>query len=208
MSSELSKMHDSSIRPESKGKAAKISLFVGSILMLLKFWAFKVTQSQAVLSDALESIINVLAAGVALFVIFYAAQPKDQDHPYGHGKSEYFSSAFEGGLISFAGFFIVVDAAVKLFEGRELRQLDLGLWIVAGAGIANLLLGLYLIYVGKRNHSLALRASGHHVISDFWTSAGILVALFVVKVTGYYWIDSAVAIIVGLYLSYTGVHLI
>lgn len=200
--------HSTDESTEAKGRAAKLSLVVGSILMLLKFWAYQVTRSQAVLSDALESIINVLAAGVALFVIYYASKPADDDHPYGHGKSENFSSAFEGGLISFAGLFIVVEAIVGLVEGRELRELDLGLWIVAGAGLANLLLGLFLIYTGKKNHSRALRASGHHVISDFWTSAGILAALFLIKVTGLIWIDSAVAILVGAYLSYTGLGLI
>ena len=192
----------------SRKLAAVVSLAVGIVLMLGKFWAHNITGSQAIFSDAMESIVNVVAAGLALFVIYYASRPLDEDHPYGHGKVEYFSSAFEGGLITFAAVLIIVDAVKQYFAGNELMQLNLGLAIVCGAGVVNLLLGLFLIRQGKKSGSTALRASGKHVITDFWSSVIIVVGLVVVMVTGIHWLDSVLAILVGLYLGYEGVHLV
>lgn len=188
--------------------AAVVSLVVGIFLMLTKFWAHNLTNSQAIFSDAMESIVNVVAAGLALFVIYYASKPLDKDHPYGHGKVEYFSSAFEGGLITFAAVLIVVDAVKKYFSGNELTELSLGLVIVCAAGIANLLLGLFLIQQGKKNGSTALRASGKHVITDFWSSVIIILGLAVVVLTGLHWLDSVLAFLVGCYLAYEGVKLV
>ncbi|MCB0355640.1 MAG: cation transporter [Bdellovibrionales bacterium] len=188
--------------------AAISSLVVGVILMLLKFWAYNMTGSEAVHSDALESIVNITTAALAIFVIYYAAKPVDTDHPYGHGKVEYFSSAFEGGLISFAAVYIIIDAVRALIGRHELQKLDTGLIIVLAAGIVNLLLGLFLIKKGIKNKSLALKASGHHVISDFVTSAGVVIGLIIVKMTGLVWLDPVIAIIVGLYLAFTGLKLV
>ena len=188
--------------------AAICSLVVGVVLMLLKFWAYNMTRSEAIHSDALESIVNIITAGLAIFVIYYAAKPADTDHPYGHGKVEYFSAAFEGGLISFAAVYIIIEAVRALIGVHEIRELDTGLIIVFGAGVVNLLLGLFLIRQGKKNMSTALKASGHHVISDFVTSAGIILGLLIVKLTGFIWLDAVLAIIVGLYLAYTGFKLV
>ena len=202
-------MHSSETREiREKKLAAILSLVVGLFLMLAKFWAFNITGSQSVYSDAMESIVNIISAAFAIFVIYYASKPIDEDHPYGHGKVEYFSSTFEGGLIAFASILIIIDASRALILGHELRELDVGLAIVVLAGLANLLLGLFLIGQGKKNNSLALVASGRHVISDFYTSAGITIGLGIVYITEIYWLDSAVAIIVGLYLGYTGYHLV
>lgn len=176
--------------------------------MLVKFWAFNLTQSQAIFSDAAESIVNIVAAVLALFVIYYSTKPADTDHPYGHGKAEYFSSAFEGGLISFAGVLIIIEAVRALMWGRNLRELGFGLVIVGVAGLVNLLLGLVLLQVGKRSRSIALRASGLHVISDFWTSAGVVGGLLLVLWTGWNWIDGAIALILGGLLGYSGVKLV
>ena len=188
--------------------AALLSVSVGALLMVFKFWAYNLTQSQAVYSDAMESIVNVVAAGLALFVVIYGAKAPDKDHPYGHGKVEYFSAAFEGGLIAFAAVLILIASVQAYLKGLPLKELNAGMWIVAGAGVGNLLLGLVLIQVGKKNNSVALRASGHHVISDFWTSVGVVVGLLLVKFTGYIWLDSFFAFIVGLYLAYTGFKLV
>lgn len=188
--------------------AAYVSLVVGIILLVLKFWAYNVTGSNAVFSDALESIVNVVAAIALIFVIIYANQPADKDHPYGHGKIEYFSAAFEGGLISFAAIMIIVDAVNGLIYGHTLKQLNFGLYIVAVAGVCNYLLGFFLVRIGNKRGSTALVASGKHVISDFWTSFGVLVGLLVVKLTGFIWLDSVVAIIVGLLLAKTGFKIV
>lgn len=188
--------------------AAKISLVIGVVLMFFKFWAHNLTNSQAIFSDALESIVNVAAASLALFVIYYAAKPIDEDHPYGHGKIEYFSAAFEGGLISFAALFIIFEAIRDFFGGPQLQNLSTGLIIVAVAGLANGLLGWFLLRQSEVVESVALKASGKHVISDCVTSAGIIVGLLVVWVTKLYWLDSVIAIGVGLHLAREGVHLI
>ncbi|MCB9025746.1 MAG: cation transporter [Bdellovibrionaceae bacterium] len=187
--------------------AAISSLLIGTTLMFFKFWAYNLTGSEAIRSDAFESIVNVFTAGFAIFVIYYAAKPADTDHPYGHGKVEYFSAAFEGGLISFAALYIIIEGIRALLGDHKLKNLDSGLNITFAAGVVNLLLGWFLIHMGKKNKSSALRASGHHVISDFVTSAGVVLGLVIVKLTNIFWIDAAVAIFVGLYLAYTGIRL-
>ena len=188
--------------------AAFTSLVVGTGLMLVKFWAYNMTHSEAIYSDALESIINVVTAALAIFVIYYAAKPVDQDHPYGHGKVEYFSSAFEGGLISFASVMIAIEAIRALLNPHELNKLDTGLVIVLIAGVVNLFLGMFLIRQGKRYKSIALKASGHHVISDFVTSAGVALALLLIYFTDAVWLDPVVALVVGGYLGFTGLRLV
>jgi cation diffusion facilitator family transporter len=202
--------HTEQSRPDDRYRlfAALVSLVVSLTLMLLKFWAHNLTHSQAVFSDALESVVNVIAAGMALLVVYYGAKPADQDHPYGHGKVEYFSAAFEGGLIAFAAVTIMASAVRTLIVGSELRDLGLGLYVVAVAGMGNLLLGLWLIRVGKKRHSVALRASGHHVITDFWTSVGLIGGLLILQFTGIKWLDSALAMAVSAYFVFTGVRLV
>lgn len=189
-------------------QAAFVSLLVGVVLMCLKFWAHNLTGSQAIYSDALESIVNVVAAALALFVIYYSAKPVDEDHPYGHGKVEYFSAAFEGGLITLAAVMIIKEAVLKFWEPEALTDLTLGLGIVVGAGLGNMLLGLFLLRRGKSTGSMALQASGQHVLTDFWTSLGVITGLILVAVTGWYWLDPVIALGVGIYLGYQGVQLV
>ncbi len=188
--------------------AVVLSLSVSIVLLVIKFIAYRATGSAAVLSDALESIVNVLAAGFALGGIVFAGRPADRNHPYGHGKVEFFSAAFEGGLIAFAALLIVAGAVQALIRQAPIHQLDTGLLLVGGAGAVNCLLGLFLIRTGKRHNSLTLIADGQHVISDFWTSAGVVVGLFLVKVTGISWLDPVVAAIIGLNLFRTGFSLV
>lgn len=188
--------------------ASYLSLLVGVTLMLVKFWAYNLTKSEAIRSDALESIVNIVTAALAILVVFIAAKPADQDHPYGHGKVEYFSAAFEGGLISFAAAIIIIDGIRALFTVPNLQNLGLGLIIVTACGFGNLILSLYLMRQGKKNKSAALYASGKHVLSDAVTSAGVLVGVFIVHITGALWLDSTLAICVGIYLAYTGVKLV
>jgi cation diffusion facilitator family transporter len=189
-------------------RAGIVSLVVGIGLLLAKFLAYLLTGSAAVFSDALESIVNVVAALFAIGGLLFAGRPADRNHPYGHGKIEFFAGAFEGGLITFAAVMILYEAIDSFWRGPELRQLDFGLAIVAGAGIANLLLGLFLVRTGRRHQSLTLIADGQHVISDFWTSAGVVVGLLLVRVTGVQWIDPLAAALVGLHLGSTGLRLV
>jgi len=188
--------------------AGWISLLAGGALMLAKFFAYRITGSSAIFSDALESIVNVLAAAFAIGSILFAGRPADRSHPYGHGKIECVSAAFEGGLISFAAAGIAYQAIVSLLSGTELRELDLGLLITAGAGIANAFLGLYLIRVGKRTNSLVLLADGKHVLSDFWTTLGVLLGLGLVRWTRIRWLDPVVALAVAMGLIRIGFLLV
>ena len=189
-------------------RAGMLSLAVGIGLLCVKFFAYQLTGSTAVLSDALESIVNVVAALFALGSLVFAGRPADRNHPYGHGKIEYFSAAFEGGLIAFAATLIIYEAARGFFKPPALRQLDLGLAITLGAGIANAALGWFLIRTGRATQSLTLVADGKHVLSDFWTSLGVIVGLLLVRFTGIVWFDPLVAAIVGLNLGWTGFWLV
>lgn len=188
--------------------AGLLSFVVGAALLLAKFTAYSVTGSSAILSDALESIVNVVAALFAVGSILFAGRPADRGHPYGHGKIEFFSAAFEGGLISFAAVGTGAAAVRALIESHPIRSIDAGLGIIAAAGIVNALLGLFLIRAGRKTRSLILIADGQHVISDVWTTAGVIVGLMLVRITGIRWIDPIVALIVAANLARTGFRLV
>ena len=189
-------------------RAGLVSLVVSVLLLAAKYQAYRMTGSTAILSDALESIVNVVAAVFAIGGIVFAGRPADRNHPYGHGKIEFFSAAFEGGLISFAAVVILYQAARGLLYGVEVRDLSAGFLIVLGAGLANLALGWFLVRTGRRHQSLTLVADGQHVLSDFRTSAGIVVGLLLLRLTGLTWIDPVVAGLVALSLMWTGFRLV
>lgn len=188
--------------------AGCVSFAAGTAIMVGKFLAYRLTGSAAIFSDALESIVNVLAATFAIGSIVFAGRPADRGHPYGHGKIEFFSAAFEGGLIAFAAVAIGYQAIESFIHKPPLRQLDLGLAITIGAGLANALLGWFLLRVGRKTDSLILIADGKHVLSDFWTTVGVVVGLWLVRATGLRWLDPAVALIVALNLARTGFLLV
>jgi cation diffusion facilitator family transporter len=189
-------------------RAGLVSLVVGSLLLGVKFLAWKLTGSTAAFSDAMESIVNVVAAVFALGAIVFASRPADANHPYGHGKMEFFTAVFEGGLVAFAAVMILYEGVRALVHGPEVREADVGMWLILGAGVGNLLLGWYLVRVGRRTHSPALVADGKHVLSDFWTSAGVVVGLLLVWATGVLWLDPLAAIVVGGLLCVAGVKLV
>lgn len=189
-------------------RASVVSLLVSIALLAFKYWGYRISGSQALFSDAMETIVNVVAAGLAILVITVARKPADQDHPYGHGKIEFFSAAFEGGLIAFAATAICVAAVTALVRGAEVTELGLAVGVSTAAGLVNLALGFFLLRFGRKHHSIALEANGHHVLSDFWTSAGVLIGLLLVAITGWQWIDPAAALIVGLWLGFTGIRLV
>jgi cation diffusion facilitator family transporter len=189
-------------------RAVVISLAVSVLLLGAKYQAYRLTGSTAILSDALESIVNVVAAVFAIGALIFAGRPADRNHPYGHGKMEFLSAAFEGGLIAFAALVILYEVVQSLLHGVTLRSLDLGLAIVLGAGLVNLALGYYLIRAGRRYESLTLIADGRHVLADFYTSAGIVIGLLLVQITGITELDPRVAAVVALNLMWTGMRLI
>jgi cation diffusion facilitator family transporter len=174
-----------------------VSLIVSFILTVAKFSAYFMTHSVAILSDALESIINVVAGGFACYSIYLTSQPKDINHPYGHGKVEFFSIGFEGAMIFIAGLLILVKAIQYFIFPRDLFQVDSGLWVMGGATIANLLLGLYLVRSGKKLFSITISGNGQHIMTDVYSSIGLMVALGVIRFTGWKWLDPAVSLLMG-----------
>ena len=189
-------------------RAILLSLVGGALIFALKAWAYCLTGSMALQSDALESIVNVVAAAFGLGAVIFAGQPADREHPYGHGKMEFFAAAFEGGLISLAAVIIFYEAGVALVRGVELKNLGLGMLVNLSAGALNGLLGWFLLRTGRRLKSKTLEADGHHVLSDFYSTGGILVGLILVRMTGYWRLDPLVAIVVGILLARTGWRLV
>ncbi|MCX6292608.1 MAG: cation diffusion facilitator family transporter [Bacteroidetes bacterium] len=183
-------------------------LGLGAILTAAKFVAWYLTHSNAILTDALESIINVVAAAFGLFSLIYSARPKDENHPYGHGKMEFLAVGFEGGLIFVAGGAVILKAIEALIHPQEITELSVGISITVSTGIINLLIGKFLIRKGKQLHSETLKADGHHLLADTYSSAGLLVGLILIYFTGLFWIDSVLAIILGLYIIVIGVKLL
>ncbi len=188
--------------------AAKISLVVSFFVLALKFIAYFQTSSTAILSDAIETITNVVTAVVALVLLKYALEPADEEHPYGHGKLEYFSASFEGGIILFAALAIIFESVRSLIVGNHVENLNTGLFYILIASVINFAVGLYLKLIGKKQNSEALNASGAHLMADVKTTAGIMVGLLLYKITGLAWIDPAIGILVGLWLAYESVQII
>lgn len=200
----------SSLHLEDKQRilASVVYLVVSIVVLFLLAVAFKKTGSEAIYSDALETIVNVVAAGILIFVIYYAAKPADEDHPYGHGKIELFSVFFEGGLISFASIMIIIEAVNAIINQKVLHNINEGITFVTAATVINLILGLWLRSFGKKKHSEALMASGLHVLSDVWTSVGVVVGLLLVQQFNIFWLDPAVAIIIAVFLLLSGIKIV
>jgi cation diffusion facilitator family transporter len=188
--------------------AISASLLIGAGLMAIKFLAFYLTGSAAILSDALESIINVVAAGFALSSIIIAAKSPDPDHPYGHGKVEYFSAGFEGALIVLAALGIFYEAWPRLLHPQAIPTLERGMLLILSTALVNLLLGLVLVILGRRTKSIVLIADGKHILTDVATTVGVVLGLVGVYFTGWNWLDGAVAILVGLNILVTGARLV
>lgn len=189
-------------------KVQKWVAAVSIVLFMIKIIAWYLTSSVAILTDALESIVNVVAGLIGVYSLYVSAKPKDLDHPYGHGKVEFISAAVEGTLISVAGIFIIYEAVNNLLEPQPIKKLDWGIILVTVTAVINYAMGSYCVNTGKKNNSLALIASGNHLKSDTYTTAGIVIGLFVLYVTDIAWLDSAVAILFALIIIYTGYKII
>jgi cation diffusion facilitator family transporter len=189
-------------------RAMILAISVGGLLMTVKFVAYFLTDSTAILSDALESIINVVASGFALYSIYVSDQPPDTSHPYGHGKIEYFSVGFEGALIILAAVAILYKAIPAFFVERVLAQLNLGIILMLGTSAINLVLGLFLIRTGRKTRSLPLEADGKHLLTDVYTSVGVVGGLLLVRLTGWQGWDPLAACAVAVNIIFTGWRLV
>ena len=183
---------------------AWLSIAAALATITLKTAAYWLTDSVGLLSDALESVINLVAAMFALWMLSVAARPADEGHPYGHTKAEYFSGALEGSLIGMAALSIGWTAMERLLDPRPIENVTLGLIISAGASVLNLIVGRILIREGRTHRSITLEADGHHLMTDVYTSAGVIVAVLAVSVTGWYILDPVIALLVAANILWTG----
>jgi cation diffusion facilitator family transporter len=185
-----------------------LSIAAAIVTLVLKFFAYGLTGSVGLFSDAIESLVNLLASGTALFCLWYAAKPVDADHTYGHEKIEYFSSGLEGSLILVAAGSIAWSAIERLINAQPLRELGIGLAVSLVAAAINFAVALMLLRVGRRQRSIILEADGQHLMTDVWTSVGVVVALALVQLTGWEWLDPCIAIGVALNVGWTAIGLI
>ena len=183
-------------------------VFTAFILFAFKIVAYFLTHSVAILTDALESIVNVIAGIVGWYSLFISAKPRDIDHPYGHGKAEFISAAVEGTLIVIAGFIITYESVDHLLHPQPLQKLDYGMILIGVTALINFIVGYRSIQKGKKNNSLALIAGGKHLQSDTYSTLGIIVGLALIYFTGKTWIDSAVAIIFAFIIIRTGYKIV
>lgn len=181
---------------------------VGIILFIGKITAWKLTNSDSVFSDAMESIVNIISAFMGLYALYLGGKPRDENHPYGHGKVEFVTSAIEGSLISIAGVMIIYEGSNSLITGKVLNKIDWGIWIIAATAIANYVLGYISIQKGKAENSIVLISSGKHLQSDTFSTLGVVVSLILVYFTKWVWIDSVVALALGFYIITIGYKII
>lgn len=192
----------------SSAKLATVSVIASLFTIVLKLAAFFLTNSVSLLSDALESFVNLFAAAITFFMIKLSLKPPDETHPYGHSKAEYISSTAEGLFIMLAAAAIIITAVQRLLNPAPLDAPGLGLLFSIIASAINLLVGLVLIQAGKKRHSLALEADGHHLLTDVYTTAGVLIGLVVVYTTKLFIFDPIIAIIVGLNIISAGFSIV
>ena len=181
---------------------------IALVLFVLKLVAYYLTQSVAVLTDALESTVNVIAGFIGLYSLYVAAKPRDEDHPYGHGKAEFLSAAVEGSLVIMAGFIIIYEAIVNFVHPHTLQKLDKGILLVALTAVINFIVGAISIYKGKKNSSMALEASGRHLQTDTYSTLGIILGLVIIWYTKLAVLDSVVSILFAGFIIYTGYRIL
>jgi len=184
---------------------------VGAILMIGKFVAFFITGSVAILTDALESIVNVVAGIIGVYALWLCLHPADENHPYGHGKVELISSIIEGMMIFFAGGLIIIEASLRLLNPSDVREIDIGLVIIIIAAVVNFVMGTRAIRLGHKHGSLALEASGKHLCTDTYSSVGIIIGLGLMVAAdalGFdaWWLDPVTAALFGVFIIYAGVR--
>lgn len=183
-------------------------LALSVVLLAVKLGAYYLTRSVAILTDALEGIVNVVAGVLGYYSLTLSAKPRDTDHPYGHGKIEFLSAAVEGVMIFAAGVVIIFEAVHRLQDPTALRSLDTGMLLISITAVANYAMGRVCIRYGTRNNSLALIASGKHLQTDTYSTIGVLTGLLLIYFTDVVWLDSAVAVLMSLIIFYTGFRIL
>jgi len=176
--------------------------------MMAKFGAYFLTSSNFVLTDAVESIVNVLASSFAFFSIYLAAQPRDENHPYGHGKVEYFSVFIEGALIGIAAITIIIKSVYSIFYPTQIHDLITGAIIIGATGVINGSLGYYMVWRGRSLRSITIEADGRHLLADMITSVALVIGLLLIHFTKIVWLDSALSILVALYILFSSYKLV
>lgn len=175
------------------------------VLFAGKLWAWYLTNSVSILTDALESTVNVLAGFIGLYAVLLAARPRDTNHPYGHGKVEFISAAIEGTLIIAASLLIIYEGINKLIHPPvEIPALDWGIILIAITGFINFLMGSYALKVGRQRHSATVSAAGRHLMTDAYSTAAIIIGLLLLRFSGWLWLDAVVALIFALFIFYSG----
>ncbi len=187
--------------------AMRLSLGIGILMLLMKGYAYIITGSAAILSDAAESVVHVFAVSFAAYSLSLSMKPPDESHVYGHDRISFFSAGFEGAMIILAALFIIYESIHKWMYGLQIENIDTGTFFVTTATAVNGLLGFYLVRLGKKYHSLVLEANGKHVLTDSWTSLGVIVALVLTKITGWLPFDPILAIGVACNILWTGGNL-
>jgi cation diffusion facilitator family transporter len=188
--------------------AMRLSLGVGFLMLATKVFAYSITGSAAILSDAAESIVHVVAVSFAYFSLWLSLKPPDRSHLYGHDKITFFSAGFEGAMIAIAAIYIIFVSIQKWLLGLKLEHLGMGTLLTLGAALINAVLGAYLLWVGKKHRSLILEANGKHVLTDSWTSFGVVAGLSLALITGWLQLDPVLAILVALNILWSGAQLV
>jgi cation diffusion facilitator family transporter len=189
-------------------KVQKLITVIAVFLFLIKATAWYLTNSVAILTDTLESSINVITGFIGLYSLYLSSRPKDLNHPYGHGKVEFLSAAIEGTLIFIAGLIIIYESITNLNQPHVISKLDIGILLIAFSAIINFIVGYFAVKTGKKNNSLALIASGKHLISDMYSTLGLVVGLLFLNVFGFLWLDSLIALLFAFFIIYTGYKII
>lgn len=194
--------------PENRKSLTRFAwLSIGAALLTigLKTAAYLITGSVGLLSDAVESLVNLLGGIMALAMLTIAARPADEDHAYGHGKAEYFSSGLEGGLILVAALSIAGAAVMRLLTPQPLQELGMGLTFSVAASVVNLVVALLILRAGRKHKSITLEANANHLLTDVWTSVGVVAGIGLVVVTGWLWLDPVVALLVAANIIWTAI---
>ena len=187
---------------------AWLSIGAAVVTIGLKTAAYLITGSVGLFSDAVESIVNLVGGIMALAMLTIAARPADEDHAYGHGKAEYFSSGLEGGLILVAAISIGIAAVMRLITPKPLQELGVGLLVSLVASVVNLVVALLILRAGSKHNSITLEANAHHLLTDVWTSIGVLVGIGVVALSGWQWLDPVVALLVAANIVRAGIGIV
>lgn len=190
-----------------KSSAIRIQRLIAIFSVILfagKLWAWYMTHSVSILTDALESTVNVITGFIGLYSVSLAARPRDKNHPYGHGKAEYISAAVEGALILIAGLMIIYQVIYVFFHPVPINKLDVGIIITAITGVLNFAFGIYALKIAKKNHSMTVEAAATHLKSDAYSTFAIVVGLVILHFTGLQWIDQLIALLFGVVIIVTG----